>query len=48
MINLEFKMADGSTVMVYDVHPLSQDTPVEIPAGATGVVVWMGTRPVKR
>jgi hypothetical protein len=46
VINLEFTLPDGSTVMAYDVHPASQETPVEIPAGAVAVTVWLGTRPL--
>lgn len=44
MINLQFTLADGTTVMAYDVHPRSQDEPVEIPDGAVAVTVWLGTR----
>jgi hypothetical protein len=44
MINLQFHLPDGSTVMAYDVHPASQDEPITIPDGATAVTVWLGTR----
>jgi hypothetical protein len=46
MINLEFVMPDGSRVMAYDVRPACQAEPVAVPAGATGVTVWLGTRSV--
>lgn len=45
MINLEFKRADGTRlIMVYDVHPTSQEEPVVIPEGAAFVTIWLGTR----
>jgi hypothetical protein len=37
-----FHFADGGTVMEYDVHPQSQEDPVNIPDGAVGVSVWLG------
>jgi hypothetical protein len=46
MINLEINLADGGSVMLYDVHPVSQEEPVVLPEGAVSVVVWLGTRPV--
>ena len=45
MINLEIELADGSKVMIYDVHPRSQAQAIPLPEGAVGVVVWLGTRP---
>lgn len=48
MINLEFHLADGTSAMVYDVHPESQAHPVPIPAGAVSVTIWLGTRSVMR
>lgn len=44
MINLEFTLEDGSRVMVYDVHPRSQETAIQIPPGAVAVTIWLGTR----
>jgi hypothetical protein len=44
MLNLQFLFPDGDSVMAYDVHPRSQDEPVPLPAGAIGVVLWLGTR----
>lgn len=47
MINLQCVLEDGSTVMVYDVHPRSQEADpqgVEIPAGTVRIVVWLGTK----
>jgi hypothetical protein len=44
VINLEFKFENGSSTMRYDVHPASQETPIEIPTGAVSVVVWLGTQ----
>lgn len=43
MVNIEFILADGSSVMVYDVHPSSQDEPVIVPDGARHFCVWLGT-----
>ena len=43
MINLEFRFPDHDPVMMYDIHPSSQEVPVVIPRGATHVVVWLGT-----
>lgn len=44
-INLEFRMADGSHALVYDVHPRSQEEgPIPVPPGTVSVVVWLGTR----
>lgn len=44
MINLEIVLADGTTTMLYDVHPSSQEQPVPLPEGAVGVTVWLGTQ----
>lgn len=44
MINLRFILSDGSTHMVYDVHPRSQETNgVPVPPSAVSVEVWLGT-----
>jgi hypothetical protein len=43
MINLEIRLEDGTSVMLYDVHPRSQDHPVDLPRGAVSVTVWLGT-----
>ena len=39
-------MPDGTSVMIYDVHPASQDEAIPIPEGAVSVVVWLGTRAI--
>ena len=47
MINLQIWFADGTSTMIYDVHPRSQDKQpggIPLPAGATGITVWLGTR----
>jgi hypothetical protein len=44
LINLRFTFPDGDAVMAYDVHPASQAEPIPIPAGASGVAVWLGVR----
>jgi hypothetical protein len=44
MINLQFFLYSGESVMVYDVHPGSQNRPIAIPKGAATVKVWLGTR----
>ena len=46
MINVEVHLEDGSRVMLYDVHPASQETPVELPPGAKSITIWLGTRPL--
>jgi hypothetical protein len=46
MINLEFNLENGQTVMLYDVERASQKNPIELPAGATHVVVSLSFRPV--
>lgn len=45
MINLEFHLADGTSVIVYDVHPRSQEVAIGVPLNTVSVRVWMGTRP---
>jgi hypothetical protein len=44
MINLEFVLVDGSTVMAYDVHPRSQPDGIPVPEGTARVIIWLGTR----
>lgn len=42
MVNLEFQLENGESYLVYDVHPSSQEFPVELPQGAKSVTVWLG------
>jgi hypothetical protein len=44
VINLLFTLANGDTIMVYDVYPRSQMSAIEIPEGAVSVTVWLGTK----
>ena len=45
MINIEFKLADGTTKMIYDVHPASQEQAgLPVPDAAVSYVIWIGTR----
>jgi hypothetical protein len=45
MINIEFRFADGTSKMIYDVHPRSQEEGgLPVPNGAVGFVLWLGTR----
>jgi hypothetical protein len=44
VINLEIRLEDGTSVMLYDVHPRSQDEAIDLPPGARTVTVWLGVR----
>jgi hypothetical protein len=46
VINLQILLADGTDMMIYDVHPRSQFEAVPLPANAVGVVVWLGVKGV--
>lgn len=47
MINLQIWLTNGEHVMLYDVHPRSQDEPIPLPADAVSVVVWLGVNPYR-